>query len=138
MMATMQGEQLVIANQLHELRRMTQWLHDSGQALGIAEDALFRLDVCANEAVTNIIDYAFVDNRRHNICIEMNKTPAGAILVIRDDGVNFNPLDMPEHQTPATLAEAAIGGLGIRLIKRMTSRCSFKRANGLNVLTLEV
>jgi len=138
MLATMHSERLVIANDLHELRRMTQWLHDSGQALGVAEDALFKLDLCANEAVANIISYAFDDDRRHDISLEMNKTAAGASLVIRDDGRYFNLLDAPAHEAPATLADARIGGLGIHLIKRISSHCSFQRSNGFNELSLEV
>jgi len=137
-MATMLDERIVIANRLDELRRMTQWLHDSAAALGIAEKALFTLDVCANEAVANIISYAFGDRMRHDIALELHKTGTGACLVIRDHGKPFNPLEAPERDLPKAIKDAGIGGLGIHLIKHLMTRCNYERVDGVNVLSLEL
>ncbi len=137
-MDTMLVEQIVIANQLGELRRMTEWLHDSGNVMCIANDILFKLDLCANEAVSNIITHAYDDKKHHDIILEMHKTAEGTNLVIRDDGFPFNPLKMPEHELPQGLAEAQIGGLGVHLIRRMASRCHYRRENGFNILSLGV
>ena len=137
-MATMLDERIVIANRLDELRRMTQWLHDSAAAFGISRNALFTLDVCANEAVTNIISYAFGDHMRHDITLELHKAGTGARLVIRDHGKPFNPLEAPERHLPKAITDAGIGGLGIHLIKHLMTRCNYERVDGVNVLSLEL
>jgi anti-sigma regulatory factor (Ser/Thr protein kinase) len=137
-MSAMLGERIVIANQLSELRRMTQWLHESAAASGVADSAIFLLDFCANEAVVNIISYAYGDKLCHDITLQLHKTGAGARLEIRDDGKPFNPLDAPEHEPPRALDDATIGGLGIHLIRRLLPRCQYRRAGGVNVLSLEV
>ncbi len=133
----MRGDRLIIGNEVAELRRMSEWLVASGQACGIRQDLLFNLEVCANEAVTNIISYAYDDSKGRHITLELSKTATGACLVIRDDGKPFNLLEAPQHRQPATLADAAIGGLGIHLIRRLMSRCAYQRENGINVLRLE-
>ena len=137
-MSAMLGERIVIANRLDELPRMSQWLHDGAASLGLEESAAFALDVCANEVVTNIISYAYHDQLRHDIALELQGAGNGVRLVIRDDGKPFNLLDAPEHKAPGTIEEAGIGGLGILLIRRMMSRCSYERADGFNVLYLEI
>ena len=137
MMDIERRERIAIRNDLAELRRMTQWLQDSARMVDVPQEFLYALDVCANEAVTNIISYAYDDNLRHDITLELSRTANGACLVIRDDGNPFNPLEAPPHQGPASLEDAMIGGLGIHLIRRMMTRCDYRREADVNVLCLE-
>ncbi len=137
MTAAVRGDRLIIGNEMTELRRMSEWLVASGLASGIPQDVLFKLDVCANEAVTNIISYAYDDSERHDITLDLIKTATGACLIIRDDGKPFNLLEAPPHHQPASLADARIGGLGIHLIRGLMSQCAYERENGINVLRLE-
>jgi len=133
----MLGDRIVITNRIEELRRMSQWLRDSANEADIGTDLLQKLDVCANEAVANIIFYAYDDEKSHDITLELAKTASGAALVIRDDGRPFNPVEAPEHTTPTGLEDAQIGGLGVHLMRRMLSRLDYQRADGINVLYLE-
>ena len=136
-MAAMLSERFVMANDLGELRRMTQWLWTHAAEAGIAEEQVHLLDVCANEAVTNIISYAYADSVRHEVTLELSRIASGARLVIRDDGKAFDVARAPKHVAPTSLSDAEIGGLGLELIRRMTSRCEYRREDGYNVLTLE-
>ena len=138
MISTMAGDRIVICNSTDELRRMTRWLWDGAAASGIPDDIASKLDLCANEAVMNIISYAYPDAGRREITLELNETPDGVSLVIRDDGKPFNPLDVPEPKLPKSLDEALIGGLGVHFIRRMMTRFEYQRADGFNVLSFEV
>jgi len=129
---------LKITNQLSEVGRMSLWLDEAMRQHGVPEDLGFKLDLCANEAVTNIISYAFSENGKHEIMLQLSVDDSGATLVIMDDGVAFNLLEAPEHVQPATLEEAEIGGLGILLIRRLMHRCTYERQDGRNVLRLSV
>jgi len=131
------SERLVIVNNISELRRMTQWLRTSSAAANIPQDLVQMLDVCANEAVSNIISYAYDDRGRHEINLALTRTDGGARLEIRDDGKPFNVLEVPEHKMPLTLADATVGGLGVHLIRRLMTHCDYRRDVGHNVLSLE-
>ncbi len=133
----MPGVRLVISNQICELRRMSQWLSDSAIAAGTPQDLVYALEYCANEAIYNIISYAFDDGQRHEITLELSKTAEGASLIIRDDGKPFNPLEAPAVKQPEGLDDMKIGGLGVHLIRQLTWRCNYQREGAINVLRLE-
>jgi anti-sigma regulatory factor (Ser/Thr protein kinase) len=137
MTTTMLGDRFVIGNNAEDLRRMSQWLLASGAAADVPKELIGVLDYCAHEAVYNIISYAYNDTDRHEIELILSATATGASLEIRDDGKPFDVLAAPEHKQPVSLADAKIGGLGIHLIRRLITRCDYKRENGINVLRLE-
>lgn len=117
---------------------MSLWLDAAFRQLGLPAALLFKFDLCANEAVTNIISYAFPENGRHEISVRMSFIDLVASLEIEDDGIPFNPLDAPQHVQPASLEEAKIGGLGIDLIRRFMDECTYVRHNGRNLLKMTV
>lgn len=129
---------LTITNQVSEVRRMSDWLKAAFGRLGLPEELLFKFDLCANEAVTNIISYAFPENGAHTISLQLSFSNSVARLEIEDDGIPFNPLDAPEHIHPPSLEAAKIGGLGIDLIRRFMDECNYIRHNGKNILKMAV
>jgi serine/threonine-protein kinase RsbW len=137
MSAVAPDNRLVIRNEVAELRRMTEWLWAQGREADVPEDLLFKLDVCANEAVTNIMSYAYDDQDRHDIMLTLDTSEADVCLVILDDGKPFNLLDSPEPRHVDRLEAATIGGLGIPLIRGLMPRCTYQRAAGRNILALD-
>jgi serine/threonine-protein kinase RsbW len=127
---------LTIVNHVPEIRRMSLWLDAASRQLGLPAELLFKFDLCANEAVANIISYAFLDDDLHEIFLRLSLIGSLASLEIEDDGIPFNPLDAPEHVQPASLEEAQLGGLGIKLIRRHMDQCNYVRRNGRNVLKM--
>lgn len=135
----MNGEvlKLAIVNDVAELPRMTHWLVHGASAAGLHEDVVSRLETCAYEAAVNIMSYAYENAGRHDIRFELSVGADGARLVVRDDGRPFNPLAFEEAPQPASIAEAPVGGLGIRLIRRLMAHCEYRREDGCNVLVME-
>lgn len=127
---------LKINNHVSEIRRMTQWLESAFQQMGLPATLFSRFELCAEEAVTNIINYAFPENGPHDISLRLFSKKMMVSLEIEDDGISYNPLDAPEHVQPRTLNEANIGGLGIDLIRRMMDECKYVRCDGKNRLKL--
>jgi serine/threonine-protein kinase RsbW len=113
-----------------------EWLDTAFRQLGLPADLLFKFDLCAEEAVTNTISYAFPEHGAHEISLRLSVSKLMVCLEIEDDGVAFNPLDAPQHVQPASLEEAHIGGLGIVLIRRLMDECTYARQGGRNVLRM--
>jgi serine/threonine-protein kinase RsbW len=127
---------LVIRNELSALREMSAWLEATIQRLEVPEPLVFKFDLCANEAVTNVISYAYPQNGSHEIGLRLFRENEALCLEIEDDGIPFNPIERPQHAQPASLEEAEIGGLGVDLIRTFMDECHYARRSGRNVLKM--
>lgn len=115
---------------------MSRWLSAALRQHQLPKELLFKFDLCANEAVTNIIFYAFPGSGDRRILLELGVVPGAVSLTIEDDGIPFNPVEAPPHPAPTTLEDARIGGLGIDLIKHYMDRCEYERSDEKNRLKL--
>ena len=57
-------------------------------------------------------------------------------LVIKDNGVPFNPLEKSEPDISLSADEREIGGLGIFITKKTMDTVSYTYENGENILTM--
>lgn len=119
-----------------ELRGMSDWLKQSCAALGIAPERAAELELAANEMVTNIISYGYDAPGSRAIELRLERAGAAGRLTIEDDARPFDPLAAALPEAPDSLADAGIGGLGIKLVRGMMADCNYRRADGRNVFTM--
>jgi serine/threonine-protein kinase RsbW len=100
--------------------------------------ALYAVELVVEEALTNMMKYAFRDGDSHEIDLTVRIEADGIVLRFEDDGVAFDPLQAPEPRAPSTIEEAVPGGLGIALLRRHCSSADYRRLGGRNVLTVRV
>lgn len=127
---------LQIANRHSEIPRMSLWLEQALSDMGVPSAVRFKFDLSANEAVTNIIDYAFSDERGHQIDLQLTLAGGELSLEIIDDGRAFNPLEFEAEPIPVRLEDATPGGLGVKLIRHYMDRCDYRRKDDVNHLVL--
>lgn len=132
------AHRLRLANDYGELRRMSEWLRSACVSLGVEAERVDDLELCANEAVANIIAYAYegAAPRAHAIALTLERAGGAARLTVEDDGNPFDPLAAELPEPPPSLAEAPIGGLGIKLVRGMMAQCGYRREGGRNVFTM--
>jgi anti-sigma regulatory factor (Ser/Thr protein kinase) len=131
------SRQMRISNDFDSLREMSAWVASSCKSLGISDALCFRLDLAANEAVTNTISYGYAAGGRGEIALRLSTEDDLAVLEIEDDGLLFNPLALAEPSPVQSLEASPIGGLGVLLIRRNVAHCDYQRRDGRNVLTLK-
>jgi anti-sigma regulatory factor (Ser/Thr protein kinase) len=88
------------------------------------------------EAVTNVIKYAFTDKGDHEVHAEARLDEGEIVLRVSDAGRAFDPLAAPPPDFDRPLEERPIGGLGIHLLRELTDRAAYERVGGRNQLTL--
>ncbi|HIK14685.1 MAG TPA: ATP-binding protein [Leptolyngbyaceae cyanobacterium M33_DOE_097] len=130
--------EFVLTNRVDDLTRLSEWINDLANQLQISAKGVFRVELILEEAVTNIINYAYVDNEEHTIRVTLLYLDQTLTVELRDDGIPFDPLQRPEVQLPKTLEEATEGGLGIHLIRSYVDECHYQREADSNVLTLKI
>ncbi len=131
---------LIVKSHLEELDTLTHWVHHLGHEFGLAESDRYRLDLVLAEAVTNIMQNAYMDTVEHEITVILQFITQEEVdrlqIQIRDDGVPFDIVQHPEFVFPENLEVAQVGGLGIHLIRHYTNECHYQRDGEENVLTL--
>lgn len=129
--------QIVLQNQPGEVVRLSQWINQTvAPQLQLPEKLTFRLDLVLEEALTNVIDYAFDTAAPQQITVHLHGATATITVQIIDEGQPFNPLQDHTSKLPTSLDEAGFGGLGLHLIRSYTQTCHYQRTDNQNILTL--
>lgn len=125
-----------IGPDLSEVLRMNDWLDDLMAAHDVPEGRANEVKVCLDEAVTNVLSYAFDAPNRALAELKLTLSAEAIEAELRDPGRPFDPLaaDMPD--VGEDIAKARVGGLGIRIIRELATAVRYAREGGENVLTL--
>lgn len=99
---------------------------------------LRRLELCSEEILANIIQYAYPDTEG-SLFISIKYLEKSHQLCLRfiDNGIPYNPLS--EQNTPnkiTTLESQPIGGLGIFLYTTIMDKVNYQHLDGKNILTI--
>jgi anti-sigma regulatory factor (Ser/Thr protein kinase) len=105
-------------------------------AAGVSEEMTHDIRLAAEELLTNICKYAYVDVDEHSILLDISVGADGATLRLSDDGMEFNPLNAAPPDFSIPLEERPIGGLGIHIVRSLAEKIEYARAAGRNVLEL--
>jgi len=129
-------ENIVITNNVDQLPVLAGKIEELSNKWEFPAELTMSLNLVMEEAVSNVIFYAFKDNEKHEIFISFSLEENILTIEIKDDGTPFDPTlrQKPDLTLPAE--ERPIGGLGIFLIKKIMDSVSYKRHNNNNILTL--
>ena len=128
--------ELTIPNDLSHLAQVNDMVKDMGEALEFAPSDIQNLKLAIEEAVVNVINYAYPAGEQGDIHIEAIATASALRFRIIDNGMAFAPTDAPDVDTSLTAEERQIGGLGIFLVRQLMDTINYERIDGKNVLTL--
>ncbi|MBP5790914.1 MAG: SpoIIE family protein phosphatase [Kiritimatiellae bacterium] len=93
-----------------------------------------RLLVAADEIFANIVNYSGATH--WTLSVELTRHPQGVRLVFADDGKPFDPLVRRDPDITLSAQERTVGGLGILIVKKTMSPVTYKRREGMNILTM--
>lgn len=127
---------LTLRNDRAELARLMTWIEGLGGPLELTPQTTYAVQLCLEEAVVNIISYAFEPGTEHEMKIGVWRDGRTVFAEIIDDGRPFDPLVQDTPQRPADLASAHAGGLGITLMRSFAATIGYRRAGTTNRLKL--
>ena len=97
---------------------------------------VFNLNLVLEEAVSNVIFYAYPKEEHQEIVLTAKMSNKSLIFVLTDSGKEFDPTQAPDVDVALSAEERKIGGLGIFLIRQIMNKVEYQRIEGKNVLTL--
>lgn len=120
------------------LADVLEYITGSFEKAGCPPRALMQLEVSAEEIFVNIAHYGYPEGAggKARITLSLGEGPS-AVVEFADRGVAFDPLKKPDADITLSAEERRIGGLGILMVKRAMDNVSYRREDGMNILTLE-
>jgi len=93
---------------------------------------LTRLLNAADEVISNVVNYSGVGE----FAVTVENVPGRCRVTVRDAGTAYNPLLHADPDTHVPLQERPLGGLGILMTKKLVTSVTYRREDGMNVLSL--
>ena len=128
---------IILANDISEISRLYEFIEELGSYFSLSPDIVFNLNLVLEEAVVNIINYAYPKEDHESIYLSAKMHEGSIVLVLTDTGKEFDPTAVPEADVTLSADDRQIGGLGIFLIRQIMNEVKYERIEGKNVLTLE-
>ena len=104
----------------------------------LSERAVNRARLAIEEMATNILKYGYDDPGPHEILLQVRVEPETVVVVLEDDGHEFNPLEALPPELDLPFEEREPGKMGIYLVRQMAKQMDYQRWAGRNRLTIKI
>ena len=128
---------LALKNNIDEINRLHTFIEEVGEVFALPMKTVMNLNLVLEEAVTNVIMYAYPKEEHEYIHLTAKEQEGKLIFILTDSGKAFDPTQAPDADITLSADDRPIGGLGIFLIRKIMNEVKYERIDGKNVLTLE-
>ncbi len=94
--------------------------------------------IAVEELYVNIANYAYGGREGEAVVqMEVTQDPSLCRVVLKDWGVQYNPLEKTDPDIMLSADEREVGGLGIFMAKQYMDKMEYRYEDGCNILTIE-
>jgi serine phosphatase RsbU (regulator of sigma subunit)/anti-sigma regulatory factor (Ser/Thr protein kinase) len=130
------SEQLTLVNKTSEVTRLGTFVKEFLAPLELDKKLASALRLALEEAVVNVINYAYPVGEQGEILINADTNGHEVRFTITDSGYPFDPTTVLRPDTTLDAQNRPIGGLGIFLSRKLMDSISYTRIGPKNVLFL--
>ena len=127
---------LTLTNDLKRVPRLNTFIDEVCEANGFDMSTTMQINLAIEEAVVNVMNYAYPEGTKGDITIETRANNSEVFFIISDTGKPFDPTAKAEVDITQSAEDRSIGGLGIHLIRQIMDHINYERVDGHNILTL--
>ena len=127
---------IVLPNDIEEVPKLNAFVEEVCETLGFSPSTTMQINLAIEEAVVNVMNYAYPLNSHGDVTIEAQANDLRVKFTIIDSGTPFDPTVQGEVDTTLSVKDRPIGGLGIHLVRQIMDSINYERLDEFNVLTL--
>jgi sigma-B regulation protein RsbU (phosphoserine phosphatase) len=127
---------LTLPNDIETIPQLNEFIDTVAEEIGLDMSLTMSLNLAIEEAVVNVMEYAYPEGEQGNVDIEVIADDKWLTFIISDNGIPFDPTTQEDADTTLSAEERPIGGLGIFLVRQLMDSINYQRENGKNILTL--
>lgn len=129
-------KQLTLHNDVQQIELLAEYIDSIADETGINPSLAMSLNLALEEAVTNVIMYAYPEGTDGTVDIITEANDGLLTFIIKDSGKAFDPTQKEDADVTLSAEERQIGGLGIFLVKQIMDTVNYQRIDSQNILTL--
>ena len=130
------NETLTLKNDVHQVKVLSGFVKNITGRLNLAPKLAANVRLAVEEAVVNVMDYAYPVGLEGDICICAKSDGKRLRFIISDEGAPFDPTKALQVDTTLGVEDRPVGGLGIHLVRQLMDSINYERIDGKNTLTL--
>ena len=127
---------LTLPNDIETIPQLNEFIDTVAEEIGLDMSLTMSLNLAIEEAVVNVMEYAYLEGEQGNVDIEVSADERWLTFIISDNGIPFDPTTQKDADTTLSAEERPIGGLGIFLVRQLMDSINYQRKDGKNILTL--
>lgn len=112
------------------------WLQSLGAEFNFSHEDQYRIDMCLEELVTNVVNYSGPQHTGQTIDLLAMIEAQRVTFTLIDPAAPFDPFARPPPPVAKTLAEFQIGGQGVHLVREFSDAHRYERRDDSNRLEL--
>ena len=131
-----QKRHLELHNDIKQISLLAEFIEKIAEEKQLDEILAMNLNLALEEAVTNVILYAYPKGTDGLVDIDAILKENSLEFIITDSGVPFDPTAAPEADVTLSADERPIGGLGIFMVRKLMDEVHYQRLDEKNVLKM--
>lgn len=130
---------LELKNDVSQVPVLGEWIEMLGEELSLPMPAVFQLNLALEEAVVNVMNYAYGTQKDMPVLLTVDVEEGGngdIRFELIDEGVPFDPTKAEAPDVTLSAEERNIGGLGIFLVQQLMHQVEYSRQGNKNILCM--
>lgn len=122
----MEQRDLVVVSDLANLPLVLEFVRNCCVDAGLSDDAVFACELATDEAVTNVIEHAYLGRRDGSIAVTCYRQGDRFVVRVHDHGASFDPSQVAGPVLTGDLADRDVGGLGLHFMRSLMDEVRFE------------
>ena len=133
----MTKKSITLINEIQQIPILYEFIEGVGHDFGLEDALVLKLNLALEEAVSNVILYAYPKEPGKKIVVSVSLKGSDLIFTVTDSGIPFDPTLSENPNLELSAEERPIGGLGIYLIKQIMNEVTYSRIHDINIFTMK-